>query len=65
MLATADFSALNIAAIATHAVLRHLDGKPVPSEILLPAALIDRRNIELWTVPMADRPCPAWEEIVR
>jgi ribose transport system substrate-binding protein len=46
-------------------VLRHLDGKPVPSEILLPAALIDRRNIELWTVPMADRPCPAWEEIVR
>ncbi len=65
MLATADFSALNIAAIATRAVLRALDGKPVPTEILVPAALIDRRNIDQWTVPMADRPCPAWDEIVR
>jgi ribose transport system substrate-binding protein len=65
MLATADFSALNIAAIATRAVLRHLRGEPVPGEIMVPAALIDRRNIDHWTVPMADRPCPAWGEIVR
>jgi ribose transport system substrate-binding protein len=65
MLATADFSALNIAAIATHAVLRHLRGEPVPREIMVPAALIDRRNIDRWTVPMAERPCPAWGEIVR
>jgi ribose transport system substrate-binding protein len=65
MLATADFSALNIAAIATRAVLRHLRGEPVPEEIMVPAALIDRRNIDQWTVPMADRPCPAWDEIVR
>lgn len=65
MLATADFSALNIAAIATRAVLRHLGGKSVPSEIMVPAALIDRGNIEQWTVPMAERPCPAWDEIVR
>jgi ribose transport system substrate-binding protein len=65
MLATADFSALNIAAIATRAVLRHLHGKPVPKEIMVPAALIDRHNIDRWTVPMAERPCPAWDEIVR
>ena len=65
MLATADFSALNIAAIATRAVLRHLRGEPVPKEIMVPAALIDRRNIDQWTVPMADRPCPVWDEIVR
>jgi ribose transport system substrate-binding protein len=64
MLATADFSALNIAAIATRAVLRHLRGEPVPKEILVPAELIDRRNIERWKVPMIDRPCPAWNEIV-
>ena len=64
MLASADFSALNIAAIATRAVLRHLDGKPVPKEILVPAELIDRRNISRWKVPMIDRPCPQWEEIV-
>jgi ribose transport system substrate-binding protein len=65
MLATADFSALNIAAIAARAVLRHLEGKPVPKEIMVPAELIDRSNIHRWTVPMADRPCPAWDEIVR
>jgi ribose transport system substrate-binding protein len=65
MLASADFSALTIAAIATRAVLRHLDGKPVPKEILVPAELIDRSNIARWKVPMIDRPCPAWEEIVR
>jgi len=65
MLATADFSALNIAAIATRAVLRRLRGEPVPQEILVPAELIDRRNIDRWKVPMIDRPCPKWEEIVR
>lgn len=65
MLATADFSALNIAAIATRAVLRHLRGEPVPREIMVPAALIDRRNVDQWTVPMSERPCPAWDEIVR
>jgi ribose transport system substrate-binding protein len=65
MLASADFSALNIAAIATRAVLRHLAGQPVPKEIMVPAALIDRANIGKWKVPMIDRPCPKWEEIVR
>jgi ribose transport system substrate-binding protein len=65
MLASADFSALNIAAIATRAVLRHLDGKPVPKEILVPAELIDRSNISRWKVPMIDRPCLQWDEIVR
>lgn len=65
MLASADFSALNIAAIATRAVLRHLAGQPVPKEIMVPAELIDRSNLARWTVPMAERPCPAWDEIVR
>ena len=65
MLASADFSALNIAAIATRAILRRLAGKPVPREILVPAELIDRRNLGRWKVPMIDRSCPAWDEIVR
>jgi ribose transport system substrate-binding protein len=65
MLASADFSALNIAATATRAVLRHIAGQSVPKEIMVPAALIDRATIGRWKVPMIDRPCPAWEEIVR
>ena len=65
MVASADFSAFNIAAIAARAVLRHLAGQPVPKEIMVPAELIDRLNCQRWKVPFAERPCPAWEEIVR
>jgi ribose transport system substrate-binding protein len=65
MVASADFSAFNIAAIAARAVLRHLAGQPVPEEIMVPAELIDRSNCQRWKVPFAERPCPAWEEIVR
>lgn len=65
MLASVDFSAFNIAAIATRAALRHLEGKPVPSEIMVPAELIDRSNCQRWKLPFARRPAPAWDEIVR
>ncbi|MCF8532490.1 MAG: sugar ABC transporter substrate-binding protein [Reyranella sp.] len=65
MLASVDFSAFNIAAIATRAVLRHLAGKPVPTEIMVPAELIDRSNCHRWKLPFEQRPCPAWDEIVR
>ncbi len=65
MLASADFSAFNIAAIAARAVLRHLRGELVPAEIMVPAELIDRGNCARWKVPFAERPCPPWEEIVR
>jgi ribose transport system substrate-binding protein len=65
MVASADFSAFNIAAIAARAVLRHLAGQAVPKEIMVPAELIDRSNCQRWKVPFAERACPAWEEIVR
>ncbi|MFI5000602.1 MAG: sugar ABC transporter substrate-binding protein [Reyranellales bacterium] len=65
MLASVDFSAFNIAAIAARAVLRHLEGKSVPSEIMVPAELIDRSNCHRWKVPFEQRPCAAWDEIVR
>ena len=65
MLATADFSAFNIAALATRAVLRHLDKQAVPAEIMVPAQLIDGTNCRRWKVPFEARACPTWEEIVR
>ena len=65
MLASVDFSAFNIAAIAARAALRHLGGESVPSQIMVPAELIDRTNYQRWKVPFAERACPAWEEIVR
>jgi ribose transport system substrate-binding protein len=64
LLATVDFSAFTIAALATRATLRHLNGQPVPASIMVPAALIDRSNYGAWKVPVAERPCPRWEEFV-
>jgi ribose transport system substrate-binding protein len=65
MLASVDFSAFNIAAVATQAVLRHLAGEPVPPEIMVPAELIDRSNCHRWKVPFAQRPIPNWTDFVR
>lgn len=65
MLASVDFSAFNIAAIAARAVLRHLAGQPVPAEIMVPAELIDRSNCHRWTVPFEQRPVPKWADFVR
>jgi ribose transport system substrate-binding protein len=65
MLASADFSAFNIAAIATRAMLRHLDGEAVPAEIMVSAELIDRSNCARWKVPFEQRTIPAWEDFVR
>jgi ribose transport system substrate-binding protein len=64
MQASVDFSAFNIAGIATHAALRHLRGEAVPASIMVPAALIDRTNYQRWKVPFALRSTPVWEEIV-
>ncbi|HEY6719740.1 MAG TPA: sugar ABC transporter substrate-binding protein [Reyranella sp.] len=64
MLASVDFSAFNIAAIAARAALRHLGGEPVPRQIMIPAALIDRTNHRAWQVPFAARPLAAWEDVV-
>jgi ribose transport system substrate-binding protein len=65
MLASVDFSAFNIAAIAAASMLRHLDGRPVPAEIMVPAELIDRSNCGRWKVPFEQRPIPAWDDFVR
>jgi ribose transport system substrate-binding protein len=63
MLASVDFSAFNIAAIAARAALRHLRGEPVPAQIMVPAVLIDRTNFTAWQVPFTARPLMAWEDV--
>ena len=65
MLASVDFSAFNIAAIAARAALRHLGGESVPAQIMIPAVLIDRTNHHAWQVPFAARPLAAWEDVVQ
>jgi ribose transport system substrate-binding protein len=65
ILATVDFNTFKMGCLAAHAALRHLKGLPVPEKIMLPAEIIDKTNYKAWLVPVGERPCPKWEEIVR
>jgi ribose transport system substrate-binding protein len=65
MLASVDFNMFKIGCTATSAALRHLRGEPLPDKITLPAEVIDRSNYQAWLVPVAQRDCPAWSEVVQ
>jgi ribose transport system substrate-binding protein len=64
MLATADFNAMRMAALATECAVRHLRGEQVPADIELPVQIVDRRNCHLWDLPYAQRPIATLEEIL-
>lgn len=62
MLATVDFSAMHMAALATECAVRHLRGEPVPAELLLRAEIVDRANCRLWDLPFEQRAIPSLKE---
>jgi ribose transport system substrate-binding protein len=64
LLATVDFDAFKLAAIATEAALRHLRGATVPREIMLPVQLVDASNYAAWDMPIEARDGPRWEDVV-
>lgn len=65
LLASVDFNMFKIGCTATRAALRHLEGEPLPEKIMLPAEIIDRSNFKAWLVPVDQRSCPEWNEVVR
>jgi ribose transport system substrate-binding protein len=65
ILATVDFNTFKMGCLATQAALRHLKGQPVPDKIILPTEIIDKTNYKAWLIPVGERTCPTWEEIVR
>jgi ribose transport system substrate-binding protein len=64
LLASVDFNMFKIGCIATRAALRHLRGERLPEKIMLPAEIIDRTNYKAWLVPVEQRTCPEWSEVV-
>jgi ribose transport system substrate-binding protein len=64
LLATADFDAMKIAALATEAAIRHLRGEAVPAEITLPVQIVDARNCQQWDKPFDQRALVTWEQAV-
>ena len=65
MLASVDFNMFKIGCTATRAAVRHLRKEPLPEKVMLPAEVIDKTNYKAWLVPVDQRPCPEWGDIVR
>lgn len=65
MLATADFSAMNLGALATECAIRRARGEAVPPEILLPVEIVDQGNVGAWDLPYERRTCIEWAEALR
>jgi ribose transport system substrate-binding protein len=65
MLATGDYNGFLQGCLGTMAALRSLRGQPVPKEIILPAAVIDKSNTAGQAVPVEQRSCPRWEDAVK
>ncbi len=65
MLATADFNAMQMAYLATECAVRHLQGEPVPANVQLPVAIVDRDNYRIWDQPYEKRPVIHLEELRR
>ncbi len=65
MVASVDFSSFKMACIGTQAGLRHLAGQEVPADISIPVAVITTDNVAEFDVPLKERACPAWEDVVQ
>ena len=65
ILASVDFNMFKIGCTATRAALRLLKGEPLPDKIMLAAEIIDKSNYKAWLVPVDQRSCPDWSEIVK
>ncbi|MBR1235130.1 sugar ABC transporter substrate-binding protein [Bradyrhizobium sp. AUGA SZCCT0182] len=65
MLASVDFNMFKIGCTATRAAVRHLKREPLPEKVMLPAEVIDKTNYKAWLVPVDQRSCPDWSEVVR
>ena len=64
LLASAAVDAQKMACLAVEAVLRLIDGQPVPRRIDLPVEIVDALNYGPWDLPYDERPLPVWAEIV-
>jgi ribose transport system substrate-binding protein len=65
ILATVDFNMFKIGCMATRAAVRQLRQEPLPEKVMLPAEIIDRSNFAAWLVPVDQRKCPEWSDVVR
>ncbi len=65
ILATVDFNMFKIGCVATRAAVRQLKRERLPDKVILPAEVIDKTNYKAWLIPVEQRTCPAWADVVR
>ena len=65
ILASVDFNMFKIGCIATRAAVRISGSEPLPEKVMLPAEIIDKSNYRAWLVPVDQRRCPEWSDVVR
>jgi ribose transport system substrate-binding protein len=65
ILASVDFNMFKIGCTATRAAVRYLRGGRLPEKVMLPAEIIDKTNYKAWLVPVDQRACPDWSDMVR
>ena len=65
LLATSDFNAMNMAAVATEAAVRHLRGETLPRRITLPVQIVNAKNCDRWDKPFEERALARWEDVVK
>lgn len=63
LLATADFDAMSMCALATEAAIRHLKGEAIPREIMLPVEIVDASNLHAWNKPFEARATKPWSAV--
>jgi ribose transport system substrate-binding protein len=64
MFASADYSGHDQGYLAVKALVKHLRGEKVPSEIVLPVKIATQGNIDPWLLPPEQRPVPNWDQVV-
>jgi len=64
MFGSADYSGHDQGYLAVKAMVKHLRGEKVPSEIILPVKIATKANIDPWLAPPEQRPVPNWDQVV-
>lgn len=65
LLASTDFNAMNLGAIAAECAVRRARGENVPREIMLPTEIVDSSNVSAWDRPYEARACIEWGAALR
>lgn len=65
MLATGDYNGFLQGCVGTMTAIRALRNLPVNKEVVFPATVVDKSNYQSIDVPIEQRSCPKWEDVIK